>query len=183
MIDTLRAIVVRRRRFLTFCAVGGSGVAVNMVVYLLALGVLEDAGYAGLRSINAAAFLGWFVSVASNFVLNDRLTFRSAETGYASAVGHRLARYYASASVAFAIQAAVLNGLLLALDDPAFASIWQDATERLDALGIPMSTALKWRRTTANLIGIGVATVANYLLARNWVFRKTNMATTETHAP
>lgn len=172
MIERLRAIVVRRRRFLTFCAVGGSGVAVNMVVYLLALGLLEDAGYAGLRSVNAAAFAGWFVSVASNFVLNDRLTFRSAETGYASGLRNRLARYYASASVAFLIQAIVLNGLLLAVDNPAFAPLWQSATDQLDAVGMPLSAALRWRRTTANLIGIGIATVANYLLARNWVFRK-----------
>ncbi len=172
MIERLRAIVVRRRRFLTFCAVGGSGVAVNMVVYLLTLGLLEDAGYAGLRSINAAAFVGWFVSVASNFVLNDRLTFRSRETGYASRLRHRLARYYASASVAFAIQAAVLNGLLLALDNPAFAPLWQRVAEQLDTVGVPLSAALRWRRTSANLTGIGVATVANYLLARNWVFRR-----------
>ena len=105
-------------------------------------------------------------------MLNDRLTFRSAETGYASGLRNRLARYYASASVAFLIQAIVLNVLLLAVDNPAFAPLWQSATDQLDAVGMPLSAALRWRRTTANLIGIGIATVANYLLARNWVFRK-----------
>lgn len=168
----LRATLVRRRRFFTFCAVGGSGVAVNMAVYLLMLRVVEQFGLNGLWAVNAAALVGWFFSVASNFVLNDRLTFRTAGQGYAQGAGDRLLRYYASASVAFVIQAGVLNGILLALDSEALAAAWQDASAWLDGLGMPASAALKWRRTSANLVGIGVATIANYLLARNWVFRK-----------
>ncbi len=170
--DRVRAVLVRRRRFLTFCAAGGSGVLVNMAIYLLVLGAVEDFGLSGLVAVNVAALAGWIVSVASNFALNDRLTFRQAGGDYARTLGHRLLRYYASASVAFAVQAAVLNGILLALDTPALAAFWQSLQEALDSAGLPGTSLLRWRRTSANLVGIGVATIVNYVLARNWVFRK-----------
>lgn len=147
----IRALVLRHRRFVTFLVVGASGVLVNMAVYLGALSFLDEGGRRGLLATNTAAFLGWLVSVASNFVLNDRLTFRVADQRYAQRFGQRLLRYYGSASVAYAIQAAVLNGLLLA------GGAWLEQN-------------LPYPRALANLCGIGVATVVNYLLAKHWVF-------------
>lgn len=152
MIENLTALVRRHRRFALFLAVGASGVVVNMIVYLGVLSALDEGGRSGLLATNIAAFCGWVVSVASNFALNDRLTFRVAEQRYSARIGRRLLRYYGTASVAFGIQAAVLNGLLAAVGEPA-------------------PTWLPFPRTLANLCGIAVATVANYLLARYWVFR------------
>ena len=76
----LRTLLRRRRRFIVFCLVGGSGVIVNLGVFsavLLLWPGAEDVETAGAGSVptNVAGFLGWMVSVASNFVLNDRFTF------------------------------------------------------------------------------------------------------------
>lgn len=168
-----RARLVRHRRFVAFCAVGGSGVLVNMAVYLSCLHLL---GGSDMLQVNLAALAGWVVSVASNFVLNDRLTFRDAERGYSRSVSRRLWRYYASASVAFVIQAAVLNGVLLALTAPWLAGLVRGWADGAAPWRWPWLLLVSWPRSVANLAGIGIATVANYLLARNWVFRKSDVA-------
>ncbi|MCO4762028.1 MAG: GtrA family protein [Myxococcales bacterium] len=167
IVSQLRAFAQRHRRFVSFCAVGASGVLVNLAVFAAVLAVLERDGNAGSWLVdNAAVFAGWFVSVASNFALNDRLTFRDKETGYNASLRRRLVSYYTSAFAAFLIQWACFNGLLFGLD-AALSGPLHDTAAAYPLLG----SLLGFRRTLANLCGIGVATIANYLLAKHWVFK------------
>lgn len=169
----LAPLALRHRRFLSFCLVGASGVFVNLVVFWVVLAALEGPSPQG-RSWwidNTAVFVGWFVSVASNFVLNDRLTFRDVEAGYASGWLRRMSSYYTSALVAFGIQWLCFNGLLWALDSSAGAPLHELA--RADGVvAWAVALGLRFQRTFANLTGIGVATIANYLLAKHWVFKR-----------
>ena len=176
MTARIRAFAARHRRFLSFCAVGASGVAVNLATFWLALFMMERGQgdtipAAGSWWINnVALFLGWLVSVASNFALNDRLTFRDAQTGYTATWTRRVASYYTSAFVAFLIQWACFNGLVWALDSDIADPLRQAATA--DGLWAwALGLGLRFSRTFANLAGIALATVANYLLAKHWVFR------------
>ncbi len=176
MTGRIRALAARHRRFLTFCAVGGSGVAVNLATFWAALFVMESghshaAPAAGSWWINnVALFLGWFVSVASNFALNDRLTFRDAQAGYNAHWPRRVASYYTSAFVAFLIQWACFNGLVWALESPLGDPLRHVAATD-GFLALCVGVGLRFSRTFANLAGIALATVANYLLAKHWVFR------------
>jgi putative flippase GtrA len=160
------AALARHRSLVLFAVVGGSGVVVNMAVYLGALAVFDALALdpSGRVAIFVAATLGWLVSVASNFALNDRFTFRPGAAGYQRSPAARLLRYYSSASVAYAVQAGVLFASLAAIEE-ALASAPDGAIATLGEL------AFTYRRTVANLVGILVATGANYLLARHWVFR------------
>ncbi len=164
-VGRLASFAARHRRFLLFCVVGASGVVVNMIIFRAVLwawpGVPHVERAAGSLALQMAATAGWFVSVATNFLLNERFTFQDgASTWQTSRLG-RLLRYYPSAAVAFALQLIVLNGVLYAVE----------------SFGAPLATVAPWRllwRVRAdccNLMGIAVGTVANYLLARNWVFR------------
>lgn len=146
----------KHTQFIRFCVVGATGVLVNLLAIWLALHAMRSRpSEASLTQTNVAAVLGWLVSVASNFALNDRWTFsRSAQT-YDHAWPARLARYYASAASGLGLQLAVLNVLL-----------W-------------LSAALTWspglltlRFYAANLCGIGAGTVVNYLLSKRFVFRR-----------
>lgn len=152
----------RWRRFLTFCAVGASGVGVNVAVFALAMAALSTAPTT-LRA-NLAAFAGWTVSVATNFLLNERLTFGDRAATWRTTRLHRLRRYYAATATGFGLQLLILNGLLWILSDlpVPVASTWYAGAWAL---------VLGQRETASNVVGIGVGTVANYLLARRWVFR------------
>lgn len=168
LIERLR----RHRSLALFAVVGASGVVVNMAVYLAALATLDaaDVDSANRATVFLAATLGWLVSVATNFALNDRITFQSAGRRYETRIGGRLLRYYSSASVAYAVQAAVLWGLLAVFDQITPPAADDGGWQSL------LTWALRYRRAVANLIGIAIATIANYLLARHWVFRATDAA-------
>ena len=164
MIELIASKLQRHRRFVSFCIVGASGVIVNLGAFTLALWAFEGRGARGWWVDNVAVFVGWLISVASNFTLNDRLTFQT-EGDYRGTWRTRLAQYYVSAFAAFSIQWLVFNGLMW-LSADASTAVATDTLWRYVWM-----TLLEHRRISANLVGIGVATLANYLLAKHWVFR------------
>jgi putative flippase GtrA len=181
------AIIDRHRRFLVFCVVGASGVVINMLIFAFVLHSWPKTGGVdghSIAAINVSGLLGWFVSVFTNFVLNDRITFADQSSGSETAWAQRSVRYYVSATAAMVVQLVVLNltmrlveatglldgveslaagvGLLTALSSHASDVGWWSATLSLTATYTP---------ETCNLVGIGAGTVANYVLAKRWVFR------------
>lgn len=184
LMDLLR----RHRQFLAFCAVGGSGVIVNMAIFAVALqfwpGGPAAARAPGALAVNVAGLLGWVVSVSTNYLLNERLTFASRKADFSSSWPRRLARYYVSATAALGVQLLVLNGgLALLAATGMLEPIGELAagTDRLTAITALLSDgrlgpALKrllqaFAPETCNLAGIATGTIANYLLAKRWVFR------------
>jgi len=165
----------KHRRFLAFCLVGGSGVFVNMAVFAVVLlfwpGAerAEETG-AGSAAVNVAALAGWVVSVATNFVLNDRLTFGDKVAGLDTSWRRRLARYYISAAVALAMQLAVLNTLLWLMLQGPIATQLADLAAGTGVVAWAFGLALHYVRAFGNLCGIAAGTIANYLLADRWVF-------------
>jgi dolichol-phosphate mannosyltransferase len=161
MIARVLEFIRRHRRFATFCLVGLSGVAVNMAVFEVVLRLASARGDSGHGVASLAAICGGIVSVASNFLLNDRVTFHYRKETYRDTRLHRMGRYYLSAATGLMLQLVVLNAvawLIMAVTVPsALASAW--------------SYAVAWRLRLGNFCGIGAGTVTNYLLARHWVFR------------
>lgn len=142
----------RHAQLLRFLAVGVSGVFVSMGVFQLLWSVLPHSTLAN----NAAATAGWATAVASNFVLHERWTFDHSDKNGTPL--RRLARYYLSAAVGLGIQLVVMNAAVWVLREvpwPAPLGAW----------------LLPWRAQLANLTGIATATIANWTLARRWVFR------------
>lgn len=159
----LRGLLARHSRFLWFLLVGGSGVLVNMAVFGAVLYLWPNArergtAEAGAVAVNTAAVLGWVVSVFTNFLLNERLTFGDRLADLDTSRKRRLSRYYLSAVVALGMQLAVLNTALWLMAQPAVQPM------------IPELIAT-YRRSFGNLGGIAAGTVANYLLASRWVFK------------
>lgn len=147
------------RRFLLFCIVGGSGVFVNLGVFFVARHFVLPPGSLG---DNGAVFLGWVVSVASNFALNHGFTFRDTTRGSTVSVWRRLASYYVSTLVAFGLQWCVFQASrwcigAIALGPGALFGLW--------------AVAVKFEAGLSNLAGIGVATIANYVLSKKIVFK------------
>ncbi len=152
MADLQAAASQHKRQFILFCIVGASGVLVNMAVFAAVLWALpKDA--LGAATTHVAAVAGWLVSVTTNFVLNDRMTFADHDFHHAGI--QRLWRYYLGALSGLGLQLGILTLALhwLPVDSP-----------------LPFWTAL--RKLIGNLTGIGVGTIANYVVARFWVFRK-----------
>jgi putative flippase GtrA len=93
-----------------FCAVGGSGYVVNLLVFTLAVEVLGTHHLVG-------ATLAWIVAVMNNFWWNRHWTF-GARDGHA---GLQAMRFFVVSFVAFLFAAAILE-LLVSLGVPAIAS-------------------------------------------------------------
>ncbi len=166
MIELVKKQLRQHRRFVTFCAVGASGVLVNLGVFLSVLWLFEERDMQGWWIDNLSVFLGWAVSVSSNFTLNDRLTFQT-EAAYQDTWRVRLTQYYVSAFAAFLIQWGVFNALMWLTEGIGAG----DSSALPSTLEWLYRLLLDFRRVSANLVGIGVATIANYLLAKHWVFR------------
>jgi cellulose synthase/poly-beta-1,6-N-acetylglucosamine synthase-like glycosyltransferase/putative flippase GtrA len=125
---------LHRARGVRFGLVGLSGVLVNsMTLWLLAATLGLPTMLAGLLATEAA--------VISNFVLNDRWTFRGA--GYSHGPGRRLLRYHGVAAGGMAISLGVLAALTA-------------------------HTALPL--LLANLFAIGAATLWNYTASARWTW-------------
>ena len=96
---------VRRRhnwvQLVKFCAVGGSGYVVNLVVFTIAVEVLD------LHHLRAAT-LAFMVAVLNNFWWNRHWTF-GARDGHA---GFQAARFFAVSVGAFVFAAAILEALV-----------------------------------------------------------------------
>jgi putative flippase GtrA len=90
-----------------FCAVGGSGYVVNLIVFALAVKVL------GVHHL-AGATLAWIVAVMNNFWWNRHRTF-GARDGHA---GFQAMRFFVVSFVAFLFAAGILE-LLVQLGVPA----------------------------------------------------------------
>ncbi len=172
----LRAVVVRHKRFIVFCLVGGSGVLVNLGVFAFVLSAwpgADDIATAGAGSLptNVAGAFGWAVSVVSNFVLNDRFTFGDQVERVTSDWRHRLARYYVSAAITLVLQLVVLNTVLWMLTSGPLAVTFNDLAGQSGALGWMLGLAATYIRSFSNLCGIAVGTVVNYVMSKRWVFK------------
>jgi len=168
----------RYRRFLTFCAVGGSGVLVNMLVFALVLRLWPldgDMGEGrGEIAINISALSGWAVSVWTNYALNDRLTFADQTADRTTGWWRRAGRYYVSATAALVVQLVVLNAGLWLLNSAGLLSSAKTLTSAPDlgsGLRAMFSILQRWAPECCNLAGIAAGTIANYLLAKRWVFK------------
>ncbi len=87
------------KRFLKFAVVGGSGVFVNLGIYFLLTrptGLVDS-----LWGRNLAYALSVELSILSNFLLNDRWTFRDRCEGVA--FRHRFLRFHVVSAVGFLI--------------------------------------------------------------------------------
>src|SRR4051794_8495066 len=94
-------------QLLKFCAVGASGYAVNLIVFTLAVKVLDVHHLVG-------ATLAFIVAVTNNFLWNRHWTF-AATGGHA---GFQAARFFTVSVAAFIFAAAVLEVLVSGLDFP-----------------------------------------------------------------
>jgi putative flippase GtrA len=90
-----------------FCAVGGSGYAVNLCVFTLAVAVFD------VHHL-AAATMAFVVAVMNNFWWNRHWTF-GARDGHA---GFQAARFFTVSVVAFLFQAGMLELLIRTGDVP-----------------------------------------------------------------
>jgi putative flippase GtrA len=89
------------RQLVKFCAVGGSGYVVNLIVFTFFWDVL------GVHHL-VAATAAFVVAVANNFWWNRHWTFGARE-GHA---GFQAARFFAVSAFAFVFAAAVLQALV-----------------------------------------------------------------------
>ena len=94
-------------QLLKFCAVGASGYVVNLIVFTLAVKVLDVHHLVG-------ATLAFIVAVTNNFLWNRHWTF-AATGGHA---GFQAARFFTVSVAAFVFAAAVLEVLVSGLDFP-----------------------------------------------------------------
>ena len=143
ILDAIRARTTpEQRRFIKFCVVGGSGVAVNLgSVWLgrVAAGDWEP----GPRDAFASA-LGILVSVFANFVFNDLWTWGDRAKGDRRRdFMTRAMSYYLVSGAAVAIQYGVAMGLRLWLD---------------------------WLIYLAQAVGILLGTAVNYVANNRWTF-------------
>ena len=139
----IRDILARHQRLLQFAAVGASGVVVNMA--FVAGGMAAFAGLAPELREALSSALGIAVSVLSNFLLNDLWTWGDRDkTGGRRGWLVRLARYYAVSAAAGLLQFGVAMGLAMGLEVNIYA---------------------------AQLAGIGLGTVINYVVNNVWTFR------------
>ena len=98
-------------QLIKFCAVGGSGYALNLAVFALCAVTL------GIHHL-VAATIAFIVAVSNNFWLNRHWTF-GARDGHA---GFQAARFFAVSVCAFLFSLAVLELLVAGLGVPKVAS-------------------------------------------------------------
>ena len=155
--------------FLKFCAVGASGVVVN-------LGILAALQSAGVRSTTASA-LAIYISILTNFVMNEWWTFKDRrEHGQ---LLRRALRFQLVSLVGASVQWAVFVGSNVALLGLVYGhSSVSTYFAGVDSTFIAMSKHAvltppeigRWI-LLAQVCGIGVATVWNFLANFNWTWR------------
>ena len=138
-------ITPERARFVRFCVVGASGVVVNLGVFSLFMyWVLPGVVPAEASRFVAANFAGFFVSVFTNFLLNDYWTWGDRKEEHANSLRTRLTKFYLVSSVAGGVQMGVAYAVR--------------------AWIIPVNEV-------AVLVGIGVATIINFVVNNIWTFK------------
>jgi len=130
-------------RFVKFGLVGASGVVVNLAFVWVGL-ALWNGSPEGTRKALASA-LGIVVSVFTNFLLNDAWTWADRRKGDRRRdLLARVGRYYLASAAAIALQYGVAMVLAQAAD---------------------------WNLYLAQLVGIALGTVVNYVVNNVWTFR------------
>jgi dolichol-phosphate mannosyltransferase len=139
-----RLLLGDNARFLKFAVVGGTGVFVNEGLLWLFADVLLHSADLNLR-VPIANFVAIVVSIFTNFLMNDLWTWGELEKRGRRHFLERLAKYYLVAAAA----AALNFGLAMLL--------WK-------VMGL--------HHLLANLIGIAIATLVNFLLQNRWTFAR-----------
>ncbi len=139
------------KRFIRFCVVGASGVVVNLGVFTVASWLLPQSLQGDARFV-AANVAGFVISVLTNFLLNDFWTWGDREKRGHAHFWSRLLRFYTVSSVAGIVQIGVAYA----------ARSW------LAAAGLGWSSGVVDK--LAVLIGIGVATIINFVANNIWTF-------------
>ncbi|MCA9517244.1 MAG: GtrA family protein [Myxococcales bacterium] len=138
-----------RQRFVRFAIVGASGVVVNLAFMALGRGLFAELGESQRNF--AASALGLVVSIFSNFLLNSVWTFGDRQRGgRRREIAARVVAYYLGSAVAAGIQYGTFALVYLG------ASLGPD-----DVIGI----------YGAQLLGIALGTVVNYVINNKVVFR------------
>lgn len=132
-----------RRRFLRFCVVGATGVAVNLGVFTLARAALRGS-VAGPLRFALSNLAGFSVSVLTNFALNDNWTWGDRRGAGASGMLGRLGKYYLVCSIAGVVQ---------------LGAAWT------------CHVAGGMEEHLSVLVGIGLATAINFAANHLWTFR------------
>jgi len=150
------------KRFLKFCAVGGSGVLVNLGCLALFARVL------GWHT-NLSAALAILVSINTNFLVNEKWTFRDLRSG-SKGRGGRWLKFHVVTSVGAALQWLVfifLNLLVarflgVSAADPqgGFLAPFLDPPEVGNWIFL------------SQLVGIVAATFWNYMASFYWTWRR-----------
>ena len=138
-----RLLTPERRRFVKFGIVGVSGVGVNLLFVHIGTILFADLSESTLEA--AASALGIVVSVLTNFILNDLWTWSDRKKGSGKRDFFvRMGTFYLTAAVA---------------------AVFQFGTAQLLAQG------LDWSIYIAQLIGIGLGMVINFVVNNVWTFR------------
>lgn len=150
-------VLGERWRFLKFCAVGGSGLLVNIGCVWLGDRVIFAALSGWPR--NAVVYLfAIVVSIFTNFLLNDAWTWRDRHGSGARAFASRLGKYYAVSAIAAALQYATSMGATAAIARAVEGSAHVD-----------VSTAWK---SAAVLAGVAVGTAINFAVNHFWTYAR-----------
>jgi len=141
-----RFITPERARFIRFCVVGASGVVVNLVFFsLVYLWLLESMATIDkdLRFL-LANLVGFLISVFTNFLLNDYWTWGDRAKHH-DHFWRRLGAFYLVSSVAGVVQLGV-------------AQLVHVSFHVIEQLAV--------------LVGIGVATIINFVANNVWTFKE-----------
>ena len=144
ILDAIRARTSpEQRRLIKFCAVGGSGVVVNLGFVWVGREFAHDWDPEARDAFASA--LGILVSILGNFLLNDLWTWGDRAKGSSPRdLLRRIASYYVVSGAAVLIQYGVAMGLRL----------W-----------------LGWLIYWAQALGILLGTGINYVANNRWTFR------------
>jgi dolichol-phosphate mannosyltransferase len=152
-------------RFAKFCAVGASGVVVNMGCLALFADLLG-------AQANLAAALSIEISINMNFLINELWTFRDRR-GAAGGVPRRWARFHAVSFVGAALQWSAfvaLNALIASIAGVDAAARHGAPTGILAAIYDPPDVG-RWMYAS-QLAGIAVATLWNFTANFFWTWKR-----------
>jgi dolichol-phosphate mannosyltransferase len=139
-----------RIRFVKFCTVGASGVAVNLGFFTVFLYLMKSTTIQSESLLFLLAnFAGFMISVLTNFLLNDFWTWGDREKrGHAHFFG-RLLKFYVVSSLGGTVQL---------------------------GMAYACHVALGMNEYLAVLVGIGAATIINFVANNLWTFKDTGKA-------